>query len=484
MILAHTAGGDLAGLPPHLVDLVRRDVLFFVLPRMCPDGAEHILKTGAYVRSNPRDSRLGRSAPFWRPADADGDGRACLMRREDPAGTFVASPEIPGLLLPRRVEDPGPFYAVYPEGFVEHWDGFTVPADDYLAGSETDMNRNFPYDWAPEPKQPGAGAFAASEPESRAVAAFASRHPEIFAWLNLHTFGGCYIRPAGDKPDRAMDQQDLALYRQIGEWTEAFTGYPMVSGFEEFTYEPDKPLRGELSAFAYAQRGAVSMVCELWDFWKRTGVTMHRPFVRNYTHRTREDIVRIARWDHDENGGRLVGAWRPFVHPQLGPVEVGGYDPFFGISNPPEAHLPELCAAQARVLFRIAALAPRVRVSDARAEPLGGGLVRVSAIVENIGYLPTYVLSSAKALAWNDPLHAQIVPGEGVALTGGDATVAVGHLEGWGGYEGSDTPAFARTERAPVRKRVSWVVRGAGCVEIRAGAARVGSVTARVEVSG
>ena len=91
---------------------------------------------------------------------------------------------------------------MYPEGLIEGWDGFTVPADDYLASSETDMNRNFPYDWAPEPKQPGAGAFAASEPESRAVAAFASRHPEIFAWLNLHTFGGCYIRPAGDKPDR------------------------------------------------------------------------------------------------------------------------------------------------------------------------------------------------------------------------------------------------------------------------------------------
>jgi hypothetical protein len=406
------------------------------------------------------------------------------MRREDPAGTFVASAEVPGLLLPRRIEDAGPFYAVYPEGFIENWDGFTVPADDFLSGSETDMNRNFPYDWAPEPKQIGAGAFAASEPEARAVTAFASRHPEIFAWLNLHTFGGCYIRPAGDKPDREMDQRDLAVYRQIGEWTEAFAGYPMVSGFEEFTYEPDKPLRGELSAFGYAQRGAVSMVCELWDVWKRTGMTMHRPFVKNYTQRTREDIVRIARWDRDENGGRVVGTWRPFVHPQLGPVEVGGYDPRIGLSNPPEAHLAELCSAHARVLLRIAALAPRLRVTGARAEPLGGGISRVSAVVENVGYLPTYVLSSAKAFPWNDPVHARLVPGDGVALAGGDATIAVGHLEGWGGYEGSDTPAFARTERAPVRGRASWVVRGAGTVEIRAGAARVGSVGARVEVSG
>ncbi len=484
VLLAHARGGDLAGLPAHLADLIRRDVLFYILPRMCPDGAERMLTLGAYVRSNPRDGRLGHSAPFWRAGDADGDGRARLMRREDAAGDFVASAEVPGLLLPRRREDTGPFYAVYPEGFIENWDGFTVPADGYLSNTETDMNRNFPYEWAPEPRQLGAGAFATSEPESRAVAAFASRHPEIFAWLNLHCYGGCYIRPAGDAPDKKMNQEDLALFRQIGEWTLEHTGYPMVSGFEEFTYEPDKPLRGELSAFAYVQRGAVSMVCELWDFWKQAGLTVHRPFVHNYARRTREDITRIGRWDRDANGGRVVGAWRPFVHPQLGPVEIGGYDPRFGIWNPPEARLAEVCAAHARVFLRVAALAPRVRVEGARAEPLGGGLSRVSATVENLGYLPTYVLSSAKALAWNDPVRARLVPGEGVTLAGGDATLVVGHLEGWGSHEGADTPSFARSDTAPVRRPVSWVVRGAGRVEIHASSARVGSVRASVEVGG
>ncbi len=188
VIEAHR-GHDVLDLPPHLVELIRRDVLFYVLPRMCPDGAELILTTGAYVRSNPRDGRLGRSAPYWKAGDVDGDGRARLMRKIDPAGELVASAEVPNLLLPRRVEDAGPFYAVYPEGLIENWDGFTVPADSFLANSETDLNRNFPYDWAPEPRQVGAGAFATSEPESRAVTAFASQHPNIFAWLNLHTFG-------------------------------------------------------------------------------------------------------------------------------------------------------------------------------------------------------------------------------------------------------------------------------------------------------
>ena len=483
LIEAHASGGDLLDLPPHLAELIRRDVLVYVLPRMCPDGAEQTLTTGAYVRSNPRDGRLGLTAPYWKPGDVDGDGRARLMRRQDPAGDFVASTETPDLLLPRRIEDPGPYYAVYPEGVIESWDGFTVPADSYLAASETDLNRNFPYDWAPEPRQIGAGAYGASEPESRAVTEFASRHPNIFAWLNLHCFGGCYIRPAGDKLDRQMDPSDLALYRQLGEWTLAHTDYPMVSGFEEFTYEPDKPLRGELSAFAYAQRGAVSMVCELWDFWRQAGLTVHRPFVDNYTHRTRADIEQMARWDREHNGGRVVGRWAPFDHPQLGPVEIGGYDPRFGIWNPPEDRLAEVCVQQARFFVRLAALAPRLRVSIVESEPLGASLTRVSAVVENLGYLPTYVLASAKTLAWNDAPLATLVGGEGVTLVGGDASQLVGHLEGWGGFHKSAIPSFARTEGAPVRRRLTWVVRGAGSVEIHAGAARVGRASATVRVA-
>jgi hypothetical protein len=484
LIQAHASGAALRDLPPHLAEILRRDVLVYVLPRMCPDGAETILTTGAYVRSNPRDGRLGRSMPHWRAGDVDGDGQARLMRREDPAGDFVLSPTLPGLLLPRMVEDPGPYYALYPEGQIENWDGFTVPADDYLSNTETDLNRNFPYDWAPEPQQIGAGAFGASEPESRAVTAFAVAHPTIFAWVNLHCYGGCYIRPAGDVPDKKMDQRDLNLYLQLGEWTEQHAGYPMVSGFEEFTYEPDKPLRGDLSTFAYAQRGAVSMVCELWDFFKQAGLTVHRPFVHNYLRRTRADIEAMGRWDRDHNGGRVIGDWRPFVHPQLGPVEIGGYDPRFGIWNPPEAHLPDLCDRHARVFFRIAALAPRVGVAVVEQAPLGGGLTRISAVVENTGYLPTYVLSSAQALAFSDPLRARLVPGAGVEIAGGAPEQLVGHLEGWGGHERSASPSFARTVAAPVRQRVSWVVKGEGSVTIQASAARVGKVEALVAVGG
>jgi hypothetical protein len=485
-ILAHAdKDAPLRDLPRHLCDLFREDVLLYVLPRMCPDGAEHVLTTGAFVRSNPREHRKENVAPYFRAGDVDGDGQARLMRRRDPAGDFVQSPDVPDLMLPRRIEDEGPFYTVHPEGVIENWDGITIPSTGFVSSTETDMNRNFPFDWQPEPKQIGAGAFATSEPESRAVTSFTTAHPNIFAWMNFHTFGGVYIRPLGDKSDKEMNQADLLVFRQIEEWTRPITGYPMVSGFEEFTYEPSRPLRGELSSFAYGHRGAVGMVCELWDFWHQAGLPLLRPFVWNYQRRTRADVLAIARWDREHNKGRVIGPWRPFVHPQLGPVEIGGFDPRVGIWNPPFERLGEVCEAQARVLFRIAALSPRLRLRVTEAAPLGGGLTAITAVVENLGYLPTYVLASSKELPWNEPVRVSLELGPGVTLASpaneGSAR-GVGHLGGWGSGDVEGTPAFARSTGEPVRARAHWVVRGSGRVVVRAVSARVGQVEASVEV--
>src|SRR5688500_3692401 len=106
----HALGADAAA--------TLREVLFYVLPRMSPDGAECVLDTGRYVRSMPRDHRHARNQPRWVAGDVDGDGVALQMRVADPTGEFVESRDIPGLMLQRRIEDEGPFYKLYPEGTV------------------------------------------------------------------------------------------------------------------------------------------------------------------------------------------------------------------------------------------------------------------------------------------------------------------------------------------------------------------------------
>src|SRR3954463_2276569 len=49
-------------LPNALADRLR-DVLFYVVPRVSPDGAETVLRSGRIVRSVPRDQRVHRGQP-------------------------------------------------------------------------------------------------------------------------------------------------------------------------------------------------------------------------------------------------------------------------------------------------------------------------------------------------------------------------------------------------------------------------------------
>ncbi|HYY62727.1 MAG TPA: M14 family metallopeptidase, partial [Burkholderiales bacterium] len=213
-VIALHRGEDRYQLPEHVRERLK-GILFYVLPRMSPDGAEAVLRDGRYVRSNPRDRREHAPVPRWVAGDVNGDGVVLSLRRQDPSGEFVEDPELPGVMLPRRLEDAGPFYKVWPEGTIENYDGVHVPDPHFLSDNDIDLNRNFPYAWKPEPEQVGAGPYGASDPESRAVIDWATAHPNIFSWLNLHTFGGVYIRPLGDAPDKKMNQEDLAIYRQI-----------------------------------------------------------------------------------------------------------------------------------------------------------------------------------------------------------------------------------------------------------------------------
>ena len=472
----------LRDLPDH-VRAHLRDVLFYVVPRISPDGAEAVLKTGRAIRSVPRDDRPHRQHPRWIQQDVDGDGLALSMRVVDPAGELVESAEVPGLLLPRRIEDKGPYYKVYPEGIIEHFDGHHIPDPAFTADNDPDLNRNFPWSWRPEPEQLGAGAYPTSEPESRAVVEAAVARPNIFAWLNLHTFGGVHIRPLGHDRDAVMDRGDLALFRQIEEWAEAYTGYPMVSGFEQFTYQPEKPLHGDLSDFAFHQRGCIAFVTELWDLFARLGIERKPRFVQHYAELTREEMIRLARFDAEHNAGRALRPWRAFHHPQLGDVEIGGIDPRVGLWNPSYEALGETCDGQSALWLRVAAMAPRLVIGELSAESVGENISRVTCRVENRGYLPTHITAEAAKLPWNEPIWADVQTDRCELITG-PAHLELGHLEGWGSglHSGAGVPYFQRTRGNGSARTLSFTVRGHGVVRVRAGSCRAGTIEATLEL--
>ncbi len=387
------------------------------------------------------------------------------------------------MMVPRRIEDPPPYYRVFAEAIIENYNGRDIPDPVLYDDTYPDLNRNFPFDWAPEHQQVGAGEYPGSEVESRAVIELASKHPEICAWMNLHCFGGVFIRPCGDKPDNKMDAQDLAIYKQLGAWAEDIAGYPMVSGFEEFTYSPETPIRGDLIEWAYAVRGALAYVCELWDLWARLGHERPKRFVEHYTKIGREELVGFAKYDREVNAGRAIRPWKKIEHPQLGEVEVGGLDPRVGVWNPPYELLGEVCAKQSAMWFRVAAMAPRLSL-EVEAPRAAGDAKVVDARISNVGYLPTYVSHAGKSLDHNEGLWAD-VEAEGVevlAPIGG--RVELGHLEGWGHglHSGGAAIHLVRGSGSSNAKKLSWTVRGSGTLRLRIGSRRVGWIRKTIEI--
>lgn len=471
LLRLHVEGASL-GLPGPVQRALAQS-LVYVMPRMSPDGAEAVLKSGRFVRSMPADDRPDRLAPRWRFQDLDGDGLALTMRVHDVGGDFVESRAVPGLMVARSLDDEGPFYKVYPEGVIDGFDGHHVPAWAFFDDNRNDLNRNFPWSWAPEGEQAGAGAYATSTPEARAVVEFTSGAPHLMAWINLHTYGGVYIRPLGHQPDNKMEREDLEVFRQVAAWVEEHTGYATVSGYEEFLYQPDKPLRGDASDYAYHQLGCVAFSVELWDLMQQVGLPRKKPFIDNYQQQTREDAEKIAQWDREKNHGRALRPWKKVKHPQLGAVEVGGIDPRVGVWNPPYEMLDDTCEKNAQVFSRLLAMLPQLHI-DVRREALGGGRARIEVIVENRGYLATHGLASARKLARSEPLHVEVVG----AKTLDEPRKNVGHLDGWGrGRFGGSTSWPYQTTTAPrTSTKVSFVIDGEGPVTVRVGSCRVGFV--------
>lgn len=458
-----------------------QNLLFYILPRMSPDGAETVLKKGRYVRSSPVNARKNKNHPHWRAEDLDGDGIIRLIRMQDPTGELATHPDYPEVLIPRFPEDQGPFYKVFPEGLIENYNGLDVPTPGYLDDNSQDFNRNFPWSWMPEPKQSGAGEYPGSAAEVKAVMDFAVAHPNIFFWLNFHTFGGVLIRPPSHLPDKKLNQADLAVYRQIERWSDQLTGYPMVNGFEEFCYEPDTPLYGDATDFAYHQRGCLTYVVEIWDIFKRLGHERKKPFIEHYFKIEREDFGKLAELDRTANKNRIFGTWKKFKHPQLGDIEIGGVDPRIGINNPWYEEIDEICSAQSALALRVAGLAPLLSFGKISLVKHGDATT-VTAEIINTGYLATYITETARLIPINEDIRidAESANLEIVSQT----TFSAGQLQGYGRGLFNDLGALflPKTKGSVSSKKVQFTVIGNGTLNISAGNCRLGKIAMTIEV--
>jgi murein tripeptide amidase MpaA len=454
----------------------------YLIPALNVDGMDVSLAGGhPFVRSSLRPFPTPVQRDGLVERDIDGDGTILTMRVRDPAGPWKVSALDPRVMTRRGADEAeGAFYFVLPEGDIQGWDGANVPIAPALYG--IDANRNFPADWAPHWVQQGAGDYPLSEPEPRALADFLLAHPTIHGAQHFHTWSGCILRPPTAHPTADLPDLDRAILTDLGAIGTEETGYPCIGIHDDFAYDRKRPMRGGQLDWDYQQVGIVPFTTELWSLVARAGVEVTH-FIEFFKDRSDTvDAAMLGVLDR-ELDGEGFREWTPFQHPQLGPVEIGGWDRAFTWTNPPGPMLEEVTSANARFVLRAAATAPMLAIREATAEQLAEGLYRLRVVAENTGYLPSYVTEQARSTGVSRPVTATLGLADGGRFEVGEAEVELGHLDGRANLSGQ----LLWNDVFPIanRGRAEWVVRqpAGTSVTVTVSGNRAGTVRAEVALT-
>jgi hypothetical protein len=425
----------------------------YVIPRVDADAAEARFQTPLFeaTASGPgvdddRDGRQGEDPP----ADVDGDGRILWMRVPDPLGEWTADPLDPRATIKadRAKGQRGTFKLVR--------EGRDADKDESAAEDnelDTVLNRNFPQGWIEHGAD--AGRFATDEPGARALCEFILLHKDIALVLTYGTLDNVVdkVKAEGKAPSMSANpsdgipEADAALLAEIGKrFTDAGRA---VKG--------DGKDAGTFQAWVQAQRGLWTVNVCPWSVpldeetakkegeespEKKEDEGSSKKKKKGDDKESPSDDVKRLRWIDAKNESARFVPWKPFQHPELGPVEIGGFAPY-ALIEPPDAERAEIAAKNLEAVIGLCEYVPRVRLVEPKAKDKGSGLWEVECALVNESRLPIESALAQRAGVVR-PVRLRLSLPDGATVLAGRRQELVRDLAGSGG-----------------RKEFRWLVRGA-----------------------
>jgi len=412
--------------------------------------------------------------------DIDGDGRSVFMRFRDPNGPWKRYAGDPRLLVPRAADESGgDYWRVLPEGIIEGYDGATIA--DPPAREPIDLGANFPGDQGAGPPSRTAGPYPTSEPEVAAyVAAIAGRR-NIVAHVTCHTFGGLVLTPPVNLSER-LPSSDRRTYQTLAAKAAALTGYRAMS-YLDLRSEDRESYIPSAFGWLYDRRGIYSFITELWDPLRAAGISLEGTTASAWLwgYHPVEDELKLLRWSDKELRGDGFLPWRAFHHPQLGAVEIGGFDLIRYWYNIPFDRLEKEVAPHTEWLVYLGLATPRLAIRSLSAKAIGEGLWQVRLVVENSGWLPTNGSRQALDQQAVGGVIAELTLPNGARVVEGASRRSLGQLEGrttqrsiatWWGY----------TPGTPDRAVADWIVAASAGTALSVNASHDRAGTARAEL--
>jgi len=420
------------GSDPEVTEMLDHSTVY-LRPQANPDGSNLYLHTAQRNRSSVRPVDQDGDGLYDAnpPVDLDGDGTTRQMRwyvGEGNGNAVIREDDESGRLMQRVPMGQGD-WRLETEGIDHVGDG--LYGSDGIGG--LDLHRNFLENWRPMPgleetgrgwTQLGAGQHPLSEPEIYSFVMWTLTHPHISVVNHMDTSAPFHLRgPSTSSQHARMYEEDLELFFYFDSLGMSITGYPGAgSVYDDFI--GGTPLFGHGPDYGYFYYGAIWYGDELWNNGR---------FGDFNDDGEMDDWDRLY-WDDRENGGQGWKDWVEVAHPQLGTVEVGGFDPKFFLQNPPASIMGEWAEKQARFNLALIQHLPRLRVDGvtARAVPaddpsaadLEGAeqLVEVTVTWTNEGGIPT-ALRQAELVAIVRPDRVSVELDPALTEGGSDAPV-------------------------------------------------------------
>lgn len=457
------------GRSPSITELLDNNT-FYIVPRLAPDGAELCLTSGLSTSAGRRLGFLDGLREGLVPGDVNGDGRILQMRVEDPYGQWKASKRDDRLLIPRQPGDGGEtYYRLYREGLLDREDG--SPIHLRLVNSKRELSHDFTQECGPIDHHYGGNGFVGpfSQIESRLISAFLHSLNNLCLAISFRSGSGTIqITSAPQVPRR-----DRALMKILAAKASELSNIPVeeVSECNDF------------ADWVYKELGVPCLRVDGWNLLREAGI-------ENMADKSQEHaLLAVLRWLDYNNHGQGFAKWEKCEHPQLGEVEVGGWDTSLSWSNPPVGEmLSTICESQVNLALCLATVVPKIGLGECRdeivgwAEPEDGEaedllpLRVISVEIRNEGYLPTWLTEELRSK--DEPLISEIsIPENGELLIGQhlseheqlSGTISL-HLR-----QSLNVPFFSGTSETD-RCIETWLVRGSGEVVVSAAHPRGGVV--------
>jgi hypothetical protein len=226
---------------------------------------------------------------------------------------------------------------------------------------------------------------------------------------------------------------------------------------------------------------------EFWNPFTTAGIEDYKFIEWGIDHPFDDDLKLLA-YSDEQLGGEGFVDWYEYDHPQLGPVELGGWHTAHWIRNPPLHLLEAEVAPHADWAIWHVLVAPSLALHSVTAEAIGdaGDTWLVRLVVHNTGWLPTNVTQKAVERKAVKPLVAELLADDGVELVGTDRRHELGQLPGRVGKNSMLGGFGAATDGTAERAKAEWVVRAPAGTDVRVEARhdRAGVVRASVVLGG